>query len=195
VTLFQKQYRVETARLADWDYSAAGWYFITVCTKDKKCTLGSVIDGQMGLSRAGRIAEHELSIAVAHHSDVSIDCAVVMPNHIHALFVIGGLHRYSPDSAIAESVRNEVSGRPTLGMIVGGYKSAVTRQCHLQGLRRFQWQDRFYDRILGSNAAVKTVREYILQNQKTGKKILNFRRSWRTTPRLNDGEHLRVGTR
>jgi hypothetical protein len=65
VTLFQKQYRVETARLAGWDYSAAGWYFITICAKDKKCTLGSMTDGQVVLSRAGRIAEYELSALLA----------------------------------------------------------------------------------------------------------------------------------
>jgi putative transposase len=164
VTLFQKRYRVETVRLADWDYRAAGWYFVTICTKSKKCTLGSVIDSRLVLSRAGTIAEHELSVAAAHYSDVSIDCVVVMPNHIHAIIVIGGLHQFSPACAMAESLDAEPCGRPTLAAIVGGYKSAVTRHCNLQGNPKFQWQARFYDRILGSNAAVTAVREYIRLN-------------------------------
>jgi REP element-mobilizing transposase RayT len=164
VTLFQKRYRVETARLAGWDYRAAGWYFVTICIESQKCTLGSVIDGQIALSHAGTIAEHELSVTVAHYSNVSIDCAVVMPNHVHAIIVIGGLHQYSPTSAMIEADRADPCEQPTLAAIVGGYKSAVTRHCKLQGITNFQWQARFHDRILGSNAAVAAVREYIRRN-------------------------------
>ena len=164
VTLFQKRYRVETARLASWDYRATGWYFVTICIKGKKFTLGSVIDGQIVLSHAGTIAEHELSVTVAHYSNVSIDCAVVMPNHVHAIIVIGGLDQYSPMSATIESDRADPCERPTLAAIVGGYKSAVTRHCKLQGIPNFQWQARFHDRILASNAAVTAVREYIRRN-------------------------------
>ena len=164
VTLFQKRYRVETARLAGWDYRTAGWYFVTICTESKKCTLGSVIDGQIALSYAGTIAEHELSVTVAHYSNVSIDCAVVMPNHVHAIIMTGGLHQYSPTSAVIEAARADPCVQPTLAAIVGGYKSAVTRHCKLQGVPNFQWQARFHDRILGSNAAVTAVREYIRRN-------------------------------
>jgi REP element-mobilizing transposase RayT len=164
VTLFQKRYRVETARLAGWDYRTAGWYFVTICTESKKCTLGSVIDGQIALSYAGTIAEHELSVTVAHYSNVSIDCAVVMPNHVHAIIVIGGLHQHSPTSAVIEAARAAPCEQPTLAAIVGGYRSAVTRHCKLQGVLNFHWQTRFHDRILGSNAAVTAVREYIRRN-------------------------------
>jgi putative transposase len=168
VTLFQKRYRVETARLADWNYGAAGWYFVTICTKSKKCTLGSVIDSQIVLSHAGTIAEHELSVAAAHYSDVSIDSVVVMPNHVHVVIVIGGLHRYSP--SLTTPIRAEQCRPPTLATIIGGYKSAVTRHCHLQGIRTFRWQSRFHDRILGSNAAVIAVRDYIRRNPENWKK-------------------------
>ena len=164
MTLFQERYRIETPRLAGWDYRAAGWYFVTICTESKKCTLGSAIDGQIALSQAGIIAEHELSVAVVHYSNVSIDCAVVIPNHVHAIIVIGGLHQYSPTSEVIEAARADPCEQSTLAAIVGGYKSSVTRHCKLQGVRNFQWQARFHDRILGSNAAVAAVREYIRRN-------------------------------
>jgi hypothetical protein len=175
VTLFKRQYRVETARLAGCDYGTAGWYFVTICTKDKECTLGSVKDGQIVPSHAGRIAERELSIAVAHHSDVFIDCAVVMPNHVHAIIVIGGSHRYSPALATTEDVPSGPCGRPTLSGIVGGYKSAVTRHCRLEGIRGFHWQARFHDRILGSNAVMGAVRDYIRRNPETWTQDREFR--------------------
>ena len=175
MVLFQKQYRVETTRLVGWDYATAGWYFVTICTKDKKCTLGSVIEGQIVLSSAGRIAERELSIAVAHHSDVSIDCAVVMPSHVHTIVVIGGPHRHSPAVATVKSAPFGPCGRPTLSSVIGGYKSAVTRHCHLQEIRGFQWQARFHDRILDSNAAVVAVRDYIRRNPEFWSKDPVFR--------------------
>jgi REP element-mobilizing transposase RayT len=164
VTLFQKRYRVETARLPSWDYRAAGWYFVTICTENKKCTLGSVSDGCIVLSHGGTIAEHELSVTASHYSNVSIDSAVVMPNHVHAIIVIDGLHQYSPASAVIQSNNAGPSGRPTLAAIVGGYKSAVTRHCRREGIPNFQWQPRYYDQILDSNAAVAAVREYIRRN-------------------------------
>ena len=29
-------------RLKTWDYSAPGYYFITICTKDKRCILSDI---------------------------------------------------------------------------------------------------------------------------------------------------------
>jgi hypothetical protein len=69
MTMFQNRYRVESTRLADWDYSR-GWYFVTVCTKDKKCSLGQAVDGQIMLSEAGLIAEAEMEIVSGHYSNV-----------------------------------------------------------------------------------------------------------------------------
>jgi REP element-mobilizing transposase RayT len=131
----------------------------------------------MVLFPAGRIAEHELSSTVAYYSNVWIDRFVVMPNHVHAIIVIDGLHPYSAASAVAESNRVEPSGRPTLFTIVGGYKSAVSRLCHLHGIADFQWQPRFYDHIPGSNAAVNAVREYIRRNPENWREDPDYARS------------------
>jgi REP element-mobilizing transposase RayT len=159
VTLFGNQYRVETARFADWDYRSGGWYFVTICTKGKKCSLGSMIGGEIVLSPAGIIADREISSIAKHNSNVSTDISAVMPNHVHAIIVIDGLHQYSPDS---KSVGHHPGA--SLATIVGGYKAAVSRMCRLEGIPDFQWQPRFHDRILGSNAAVEAVRQYIRQN-------------------------------
>jgi len=51
-----------------------------------------------------------------------------------------------------------------LGDVVGGYKASVSRVCRLQGIVDFAWQERFDDRILGSNASVNSVRDYIERN-------------------------------
>ena len=159
MTLFRNQYRVETARFADWDYRSGGWYFVTLCTKDKKCLLGSSVGGKIVLSPAGIIAEREIPFISQHHANIWIDTSVVMPNHVHVIIVIDGLHRYSPDS---KSAGHQAGA--SLATIVGGYKAAVTRVSRLEGIPDFQWQPRFHDRILGSNAAVEAVRHYIREN-------------------------------
>jgi len=190
--LFQNRYRVESTRLETWDYSSRGWYFVTLCTKNKQCSLGHAVDGQIVLSIAGVIAEAEMKAIPNHYSNVIIDGFVVMPNHVHAIVVIEGDHIYKLDPIIRreqstltsapgheESDRREEVSRagdaasrvstaeihmPTLSNIVGGYKAGVSRICHAKGRSNFAWQPRFHDHILRSNASVNAVREYIDRN-------------------------------
>ncbi len=42
-------------RLKGYDYSHAGAYFITICTQNRACLFGEVMDGQMRLNEAGRM--------------------------------------------------------------------------------------------------------------------------------------------
>ena len=50
-------------RLSQYDYSTPGAYFITICTKDKQCILGSVVGASIArpatvaLSAMGKIVE------------------------------------------------------------------------------------------------------------------------------------------
>jgi hypothetical protein len=34
--LFKKKYRIQSSRLPYWDYANAGWYFVTICTKNRE---------------------------------------------------------------------------------------------------------------------------------------------------------------
>jgi putative transposase len=162
MTMFQDQYQVESTRLRDWDYSSAGWYFVTICTKDKKCSLGRAVGGQIVLSEAGVIADAEMKSISARYKNVIIDRHVVMPNHVHAIIVIVGDHPYSPvETGLAPS---PTGASVQLSNIVGGYKAGVSRICHEKGLSGFAWQARFHDHILRSNASVNAVRDYIDRN-------------------------------
>jgi REP element-mobilizing transposase RayT len=167
--MFQNRYRVESTRLEGWDYSSRGWYFVTLCTKDKKCTLGHARNGQIVLSDAGVIAETGLEAVSGHYWNVMIDRFVVMPNHIHAIIVIEGNHAHSPlqtrlaaSPTSAQSCPKLLAG--SLSAIVGSYKAGVSRIYHAKGLSGFAWQSRFHDHILRSNAALNAVRDYIERN-------------------------------
>lgn len=42
-------------RLPEYDYSGEGFYFVTICTRNRECLLGKIVDGEMILSKAGQI--------------------------------------------------------------------------------------------------------------------------------------------
>ncbi len=85
---FKNKYRIESARLHSWDYTAPGWYFVTVCTKNKENFFGDVIDGEMNLSKAGRIVSEEWLKTAIIRSNIMLDEWVIMPNHLHGILVI-----------------------------------------------------------------------------------------------------------
>ena len=40
-------------RLKDYDYSQQGAYFVTMCTKNRECVFGEIIDGGVRLDEIG----------------------------------------------------------------------------------------------------------------------------------------------
>ena len=102
----------KSPRIPRYDYATPNYYFITICTANKKCIFGK----PGNLNRFGIIAkECLLKIPVINH-DIRIDKYVVMPNHIHAIMVIerDGLQKSIPQ-------------------IIGQYKMAVTKIILLSG--------------------------------------------------------------
>ena len=47
----------KSLRLPHFDYSQAGLYFVTIVTQKRACLFGSIIDGEMILSEAGRMVD------------------------------------------------------------------------------------------------------------------------------------------
>lgn len=55
-------------RLKKYDYSSAGAYFVTICTKNRKCVFSHIVEREQGYAEAaetehtayGRIAENQL---------------------------------------------------------------------------------------------------------------------------------------
>ena len=56
---FLNKYNIQSNRLKNWDYSNAGYYSVTICTKDKINYFGSITNGVMQLSKIGVILETE----------------------------------------------------------------------------------------------------------------------------------------
>ena len=167
---YRGQYRIESTRLKGWDYSSAGFYNVTICTKDKHPYFGSIEDGEVKFSSIGEIAERFWIDIPRHFSNVEIDEYVVMPNHVHGIVVIRSIDMSRVETPHVASLPEEGSRQfgplkpGSLSKIIQGYKAAVTRQVRLMGKQDFAWQPRFYDHIIRNDEDLWRIRKYIQDN-------------------------------
>lgn len=142
-----------TIRLRDFDYSSNNLYFVTICIQDRKSILGKVVGDHAFLSPYGRIAETVWGNLPEKFDMVELDEYVIMPNHIHG--IIG--------------VRATVKVAPTLGKIVGAYKSRVIHEClELAKIKdKFMgkfWQRNYYEHIIRNEDDLNRIQKYIRNN-------------------------------
>lgn len=172
-------------RLKGYDYTQLGAYFITIVTYDRAHVFGAVVDGEMRLNNAGRIADQCWRDIPAHFPHVALDAFVMMPNHVHGILWIaaddddaGARHvgaRHAaplPDAAAPTDVappRMEQFGKPVPGSIptiVRSFKSAVTK--HINEGRQTPgapvWQRNYYEHIIRDDRALNAIRRYIAEN-------------------------------
>lgn len=60
-------------RLKGYDYTAAGAYFITICTYQRECLLGEIVNGVMQLNTFGLCVQacwHRMARAIAQALDL-----------------------------------------------------------------------------------------------------------------------------
>jgi hypothetical protein len=85
MTLFRNKYRIEPARLPDWDYSKSGFYFITICAFKHVCTFGEIIEREMQVNEYGIILRQEWEKSFEIRCELKRDEFCIMPNHFHAV--------------------------------------------------------------------------------------------------------------
>jgi REP element-mobilizing transposase RayT len=178
MTLFRETYRIESARKPYWDYCCPGWYFVTICTKNRRPLFGKVVDDEVDLSAIGGYTAGCWQEVPAHHRNVEIDEFIVMPNHVHGIIVLTGpermpaLRRRGQIKRTAELT--SVHPQPgSLGAVVGSFKAAVSYWCRTHNLE-FGWQARFHDRIIRGKNSLKAIREYIRENPANWRKDTLF---------------------
>ncbi len=148
-------------RLEGFDYSKGGGFFITVCTEKRKNVLSEICRGdpcgrpQIKLTELGKIAEKILK-SFEEKYDVILDEYVIMPDHIHFLIFI-------------KSERATARVAPTLGRLVGAYKSLVSNEWRKICNERNEtcgklWQRNYYEHIIRDKQDFEEIKEYISDN-------------------------------
>jgi len=164
-------------RLKGYDYTRAGAYFVTICTKDRACLFGDVADGVMRLNQMGHIVRKCWLAIPDHVPHVLLDEFVVMPNHVHGIVVIvstdtvGATHASPPQHASPlqnddTPTRPRGPQRQSVASIVGSFKSAATKRINEQrGTPGTPvWQRDYFEHIIRNDESLNRIREYILNN-------------------------------
>lgn len=77
-----------TIRLAGYDYTNPGMYFVTICTWNSAPLLGAIVGRSVRLTGAGRIVRDCWFAIPRHFPYVAIDAFVIMPDHVHGIVMI-----------------------------------------------------------------------------------------------------------
>jgi len=153
--------RRKRIRLRYFDYRRTGLYFVTICTNDRRSTLGTIRDGKVDLSPLGTLADTFWKSIPEHSPYVELNLHVIMPNHVHGLVAIDAKTEPS------ESKRKPGELRPgSLGVVIGGFKAAVTRAARADGIIGGDpvWQRGFWEHIVRGPEALERTQRYIVEN-------------------------------
>jgi len=145
----------KTPRLRSFDYGNCGAYFLTVCTEKREHILSTVEkeDSDPTLTKYGKIVDRFIQEIPQRYPYISVDCYVIMPNHIHLLLFL-------PSNDANESLRE------TVDRVVGWLKYQATKEINLArgtgGKRVFQRS--FFDHIVRNQKDYEETHNYIRYN-------------------------------
>jgi len=150
-------------RLAGWDYSSNGAYFVTVSTWDRHNLFGEVIEGNMNLNDTGHLVAGLWQWLAQQYPHVLLDEWCVMPNHLHGILVLSGDEH---DSGRGGSRTAPTPKRKPVGRLIGAFKTVSAKQINLRrqtpGAR--VWQRDFWEHIVRDDAEMDRIRLYIKSN-------------------------------
>lgn len=173
-------------RLRDYDYRWQGAYFVTICTLNRECLFGIILDDIMCLNAFGQVAESEWLRSAQMRREVTLDEFSIMPNHLHGIVFItdgsGPRHNTTGEAAPygrpPDAPTNMDRGgrhlptptsRPasrSLGALINGYKAAVTRTVRsMRGTSCLSlWQRNYYEHVIRNDHDLDRIRQYIRDN-------------------------------
>ena len=193
---FRNKYRIESTRLQNWDYQLGAAYFITICTQNKLHYFGEIVDSQMQLSAIGKIAENEWIKTFEMRPDMNLlmDTFIIMPNHFHAIIVIGD-NKYNIQ---CHTDARHCTQRDARHCMLRDAKHCMLRDARhcvstdkpqnkfgpqrknlssiIRGYKigvtknarlidpNFAWQARFHDHIIRNNESYEKIHNYIIEN-------------------------------
>ncbi|MCO5217127.1 MAG: transposase [Thermomicrobiales bacterium] len=145
-------------RIKDYDYRTPGYYFITICTHQRNHYFGYIRSGEMRLSDPGKMVSDLAGSLPNNFANTSIDCYVVMPNHVHLL--------------IGLAVRLEdTAGETNLIDVMHWFKSTTHRR-YTDGVQSLGWpgydgkvwQEGYHDHVVRNDRQLDILREYVASN-------------------------------
>jgi len=178
---FDNKYRIESARLLNWDYGSNAYYFVTICTQDRLCFFGDVVNSSMILNYPGKIVESIINQIPEQFQYTRNGEFIIMPNHIHIIIQINKSKEIldiDGKDVINQVLTNDTRATKSYGGITGiknpmlhqnlpriirWFKGRVTYEIR-KSVPDFAWQSRFHDRIIRDKNEWFAVTNYIKNN-------------------------------
>ena len=180
-----KKHHRKSIRLKNRDYAQNGAYFVTICTDNRKCLFGDIVNNQICLNKLGKIVCNEWIKMPMIRRNIKLDSFVVMPNHFHGVIVL------NRDVGATRRVAPTLHGRPngpasgSIGAIVGQFKSAVTKR--INEIRKTPdtkiWQRNYHEHIVRNGNDLIRVQQYINENPLNWDNDRNNPKNWNGNPK------------
>ena len=164
-------HRRRSIRLPGYDYSQGGEYFVTICAFNRENLFGKIDNDEMILNEFGQIIFEILSAIPPRYPQISLGPFVIMPNHVHIIFIIddpeipvGAIH----ESPLPNESLQPVSSRRRmlLPLAIGYLKMNSAR--HINLIRNSPnvpvWQRNYYEHIITSEKEYIQIETYIENN-------------------------------
>lgn len=149
-------------RFPGYDYSSNGYYFVTICTKDRKKCFGEINDDKMVLNRYGEIVSNYIEVIPLYYNNIDVDLYVVMPNHIHIIVIIESIDRTHVGTGHCPVPTARYG---LLSKVIKSLKEIITKSIRKDfGDFDFSWQRSFYDHVIRNEKSLNQIREYIINN-------------------------------
>jgi len=136
-------YSRKSPRIPHFDYSQNHYYFITICTHNRKCIFGK----PDALNQIGLIVKKHIQNIPGYYQNVFIDKYVVMPNHIHLILILENGEK-----------------NPDVPLIIGQFKRGVTKEIRSIFVEMEVWQRSFHDHVIRNQAGYEKIWTYIENN-------------------------------
>lgn len=157
-------------RLPEYDYAQPGYYFFTICTKNREHLFGKIVNEKMQLSRVGYIVQRMWRSTPLIRPYVSLDAFIVMSNHMHCIIRImykNTLENHRRD--VLQHIPTQTLRTPsqTLGAIIRGFKEATTKRINIMtnNVKNGSiWQLNYYEHIVRNEHVLNRIRNYIANN-------------------------------
>ena len=171
-------------RLQGYDYTRQGAYFVTICTRNRACLLGDIVEGRMHLSEAGRLAQAVWEDLPHHYPHVQIDVWVIMPNHMHGIVIlteaqatdddmqvgadpdVGAISKTDVGAGLKPAPTVPAPTRHGLSEIVRAFKTFSARRINAlhNTVGTPFWQRNYYEHVIRNQSALDRIRQYIADN-------------------------------
>lgn len=155
----------QSIRLKGYDYTQPGYYFITICTQDRRCLFGEISNGKMNLNDAGNTVQKEWMALPNRFPNIRLHEFVIMPDHFHAIIQITAPPSGQPQGIAPTGIV------PAIGDMVGAFKS-ITTVAYIRGVktkewtpfRKRLWERNYWEHIIRDERAFQNISIYIKRN-------------------------------